>query len=162
MGRFIAENCKNSEIHIIEPHPTNYAKNLASTYKNLKFIDALDGDYDVIVATDVFEHLEDPLTVVEYISKHLNNQGYMLAANCFYPVIKCHLPKTFHFRYGWKPIMKLQGFSYVEKILYGEAYQKIEFVPISKKTRIAEYISKFSYPMIEMMRFAKNIIKKCA
>ena len=25
--------------------------------------------------------------------------GYLIIANCFYPIIKCHLPLTFHLRY---------------------------------------------------------------
>ncbi len=41
--------------------------------------------YDLIISTEVFEHLSQPLEVLELLSQHLNHQGYMVLMTKFPP-----------------------------------------------------------------------------
>ena len=41
--------------------------------------------YDLIVSTEVFEHLENPLEMLKKLLLHLNNGGYLLLMTAFHP-----------------------------------------------------------------------------
>jgi hypothetical protein len=48
--------------------------------------------------------------------------GHYLIANCFFPVIRCHLPQTFHFRHSWDAALKAMGLEPAEKVAYGRVF----------------------------------------
>ena len=51
-----------------------------------------DNQFDFVIASHVLEHVEDPLIVLSIMIDSVRINGYLVIANCFYPVIKCHLP----------------------------------------------------------------------
>lgn len=102
LARKIAESCPNSKVYICEPHPFRLAVELSKSFPKLSYIDSLsEVNCDVLVSTDVLEHVHDPLAVLSHMISALNIGGHIIIANCFYPVIACHLPSTFHFRYSF-------------------------------------------------------------
>ncbi len=124
LARLIAENCNECEVEVIDPYPHYIGRKLSEKYRNLKYVEQLNGKYDLIVATDVFEHVEDPIGMVEETSRHLVAGGKYLIGNCFEPVIKCHLPCTFHFRGSWCQILEALGLKPGEDITYIKAFTR--------------------------------------
>ena len=41
--------------------------------------------------------------------KSVKTGVYLVIANCFYPVIKCHLPQNFHLKYTFNQFTKMLG-----------------------------------------------------
>jgi ubiquinone/menaquinone biosynthesis C-methylase UbiE len=144
----IADKCPNCLVDIVEPHPHPLALSRINRYQNLSFKPLLEGKYDVLVATDVFEHIPNPLQQVEKTSAHLKTGGKYLIANCFFPVIKCHLPSTFHLRYSWKYLLRLMNLVFIENVSYGMVFQKTGPVSLDKAL-FAEQASRMLFPILE-------------
>lgn len=159
LARMIGERCPDSDIHIIEPHPHALAIALANITPNVSFTNKLKGEYDVLVATDVFEHVPDPLSLVELTASHLRLEGQYLIANCFFPVIRCHLPSTFHFRWSWDFAMEAMNLKPDSIVAYGRSYIRTGSV-LSKSAREIEKRSKRWFPLVE--RIPPHIRRRCA
>ncbi len=124
LARLIATQCPSVEIEIVEPFPHPLAIKRSKQFTNLRYTRELAGMFDLIIAMDVFEHVEDPLGLIRKTAVHLRPGGLYLTANCFRPVIKCHLPRTFHFERSWPAVMRALGMVYVEDVVYGSAFRK--------------------------------------
>lgn len=124
LARMIGAALPEATVEVIEPHPHSIAIARAQKTNNVTYQSKFDGEYDIVVATDVFEHVPDPLLLVEETAGHLREGGKYLIANCFYPVIQCHLPQHFHFRYSWDTALCAMGWKAMEKVEYGRAYQR--------------------------------------
>lgn len=122
LARMLGQRCPDAEVHVVEPHPHASAISLASETANVSYVQKLIGDYDVLLAIDVFEHVTDPLALVEKTAAHLRKEGVYLIRNDFCPVIKCHLPETFHFRWTWDRMMNSMNFASDQSVAYGRAY----------------------------------------
>ncbi len=122
-ARILAEKCPDTIIEIVEPYPTEMARILCGKFSNIRFVEKLTGEYDVITALDVLEHVIKPLELVHHFAEHVKKDGYMLMANCFFPVIKCHLPCTFYLRYKFDFLLSKMGISCDEQVLYGKKYK---------------------------------------
>ena len=113
----IAKSTSSMSIDIVEPYATDFFKSKLSCYENINFIPKFRiNDYDAILVQDVLEHVENPIETAYDISCNVREGGLVIFANCFYPVIKCHLPSTFYLRYTFKWIMSRMGLHYVGKI----------------------------------------------
>jgi len=124
LARMIGELCPETSIDVIEryPHPVAIAR--AEQTPNVRYRSTLGSSYDILIATDVFEHVPDPLGLVSDTASALTPGGRYLIANCFFPVILCHLPVTFHFRYSWSKALQAMGLIAYETVLYGQAFVK--------------------------------------
>lgn len=150
LARFVGKHCPEAEVHIIEPHPHRTAVSLANRTPNVRYVSGFIGEYDVIIATDVFEHVPDPLALVENTSAHLKIDGEYIIANCFWPVVRCHLPSTFHFRWSWDYAMVAMNLLPGRTVAYGRAYRRLGQVSASA-SRIIESRSKRWFWLIEKM-----------
>lgn len=124
LARMIGTTCPHAQIEIIEPHPHPEAIHRTEELANVKYCSQLSGNYDLLIATDVFEHVADPIALVEATASHLKLGGKYLIANCFYPVVLCHLPQTFHFRYSWNEVLAALGLKPGKQIAYGYEFTK--------------------------------------
>ena len=155
LARLIADKKPSLLVDIYEPHPSDYAKQKISEYCQIQFISNIEQKYDVLVSTDVLEHVPDPLKTFEKMILSVNDNGYLIIANNFFPVIKCHLPQTFHLRYTFNLFAKLMGLM-VEGSL-GGSHATI-FTKSSDKTvnwsvlRLLEIGSKSLFPLIEFVK----------
>jgi hypothetical protein len=148
LARMIGEACPGAEIEVAEPSPHPAGVALADGTANVRYVPELSGTYDVILATDVFEHVPDPLSLVETTAAHLRLGGSYLMANYFEPAIKCHLPSTFHFRWSWQAAMNAMKLRPAERVAYGRSYTRVGDVS-ARAARLLETRSRLSFGLIE-------------
>lgn len=122
LARFIGEALPGAQVEVVDPHPHPAAIALASSKPNVRYVQQLTGVYDLLIATDVFEHIPDPIGLTAETAAHLRVGGQYLIANCFAPVILCHLPQLFHFNSSWDLVMRSMGLEPGLAVDYGKAY----------------------------------------
>jgi len=158
LARMIAAKCPQADVEVIEPYPHPFAIAKSREFTNTSYRKDLSGAYDLIVAMDVFEHVSDPLRMVHETAHHLKRGGIYLTANCFYPVIKCHLPVTFHFRHSWNLAMRMMKMRLMEAVCYGSAFQKTGNGGL-RAARIVEAVSRLTFPTMELSRAARSRLR---
>jgi 2-polyprenyl-6-hydroxyphenyl methylase/3-demethylubiquinone-9 3-methyltransferase len=146
---------KNPEliIDIYEPHPSEYALKEVSIFPNIHFVSRLN-NYDCLISTDVIEHVPDPLLTLSEMMKSVHLQGVLIVANNFTPVIKCHLPQTFHLKYTFNRFAEMMGLEVLGGLSGSHAiiFKKVDEKAINwYKIRFFEYISKLCYPLIKLL-----------
>ena len=120
LAKMIAKKDHQTHIDVIEPFPNSVAIKMTEAYGNISFISDFNGTYDVIIAQDVLEHVEDPIGLAIKMVNATNTNGLLIFANCFYPVIHCHLPKTFFLRHTFKYVIKGLGLQYIGVIAHAQ------------------------------------------
>ncbi len=154
LARLIADKKPSLSVDIYEPHPSDYLKQKISDYPKIQFFSNIKYKYDLLVSTDVLEHVPDPLKTFEEMILSVRNNGYLIIANNFFPVIKCHLPQTFHLRYTFNVFAKFMGLAIVGPL---EGSHATIFTKISDKhvnwpvVRLLEKISKGIFSMLECL-----------
>jgi len=151
LARIISERSPAASISILEPYPSQCMIKLCSANNQIRFVDQFeDGFYDILVCTDVLEHVTDPLRLLVKMISSVRVGGYLLIANCFEPVIACHLPSTFHLRYSFDDFCSRLGLRKLDSIdlPYGSMYQKVELIsPQMDLLRRLEIQSQRLYPL---------------
>lgn len=162
LGRLIARRCPQSTVEVVDPYPRPEAERLSRSYPNLHFSQELDAGYDVIIATDVFEHVLDPVGLAYEVGSHVQQGGYILTANHFAPSIKCHLPTTFHFNLSWDEVMAKLGFTKEGRVSYGDIYRKKNEQPDLRGARRVERLSRqlHQVPRVRGVNRIKRILIK--
>lgn len=108
LARLIAARSDRLSVDVLEPHPTRIGQLRVAELPRVSFVSSCDsGNWDVLVSTDVLEHVGDPLRVLCDMRRAVRPGGQLLLANNFEPCIQCHLPGTFHLR----PSFELFAFS---------------------------------------------------
>lgn len=152
LSRMIVNKSNLIKVDIYEPYPSNFAISQCSPYPSINFVNKLNNKYDCLVSTDVMEHVPDPLELFWQMIDSVNLNGYLIIANCFYPVIKCHLPSTFHFRYSFDEFAEVMGLRAVGLCEGSHAtiYQKTSNHQLNwNKIRQMERQSQFLFPWRE-------------
>ena len=167
LARLIAEKDENIDVHIYEPHPSNFGLKRASEFDNINIIEKLNSKYDCLVSTDVLEHVPDPLKDFSAMINSVKVGGYLVIANCFAPVIKCHLPQTFHLRYTFNQFAKILGLEIIGSLEGSHAtiFKKVSRREVDVSSiRFYEKLSKvlFSiiHPLEPILKFIKKLIIK--
>jgi 2-polyprenyl-6-hydroxyphenyl methylase/3-demethylubiquinone-9 3-methyltransferase len=154
LARLVA--CKDPaiQIDVFEPHPSNLAQARAKQFTNIRYIQSLDRGYNCLISTDVLEHLSDPLKTLAEMIDSVRLNGYLLIATNFFPVIKCHLPGTFHLRYTFDGFARVFGLAPKGGCRGSHAtiFRKISARTLAWKTiRRMERISKTLFPCLESL-----------
>ena len=152
LARKIAARTPRAVVQVIEPHPTGAAKALADDFVNLSYVPDLPRDADVVIAQDVLEHVVDPLRVFCDLLDATRDGGAVITANCFHPVIACHLPETFHFRYSFKFIAPLLGCRFrghVPGVRHAQIFTKVGRGMDLSRVRKLESASRMAFPVLE-------------
>lgn len=157
LARMVAEASPGTSVELFDPHPHRSSLELSEAINNLCHVDKLTGPYDVMVATDVFEHVADPLLEVENTCRYLRRGGSYLIANCFYPVIKCHLPCTFHFRNTFNIILAEMNLQPVRNVAYGTVFEKTGDVLVSARIRKLEKKSRLRFAFQGLLDALRNL-----
>jgi len=159
LARIVAGKSLASTVDIYESHPGEFTLKQGGKFNNIKLYDKLGCNYDVLLSTYVLEHIADPLAEFSAMSDSVRAGGYLVIANCFYPVIKCHLPRNFHFRFTFDLFAKLMGLERIGQLngshatIYKKGAQKAINWGLVRK---AEVLSKFTFPLIQ---FAVSILR---
>ena len=151
LARLVANQNSRAVVDIYEPHPSEFGLRRAEEYSNIHLVDVLKGEYECLLSTDVLEHVDDPLKDFSLMIDRVQMGGYLVVANCFQPVIKCHLPQNFHFRFTFNILSRLMGLE-VKGVLEGShatTFQKTNARRVHWKVlRAIEFASKISFPLI--------------
>ena len=144
LARIICYELGGANVDIIEPFPSKVSIFRLEEEPRISFVSVLGyKKYEAIVVQDVLEHVMDPVLLAYEISGTVCKGGFLIFANCFYPVIECHLPRTFHLRFTFRYVMRALGLRYIGNIPGAEhiqVFQKIEGLSLSK----ARFIEKIS------------------
>lgn len=111
LGILISDIGTQITVDIYEPYSSRFAQNRLEKAHNLRFIKEPVGFYDCLLSIDVLEHVTDPLKILGEMVDTVRSGGYLIIANNFSPVIKCHLPGTFHLRFSFRLFARLMGLS---------------------------------------------------
>ena len=155
LARFIGAALPHASVEVVEPHPHPAAIALAADTPNVRFVPKLTGDYDLLIATNVFEHVPDPIALAASTASHLRIGGRYLIANCFAPVIACHLPQLFHLSIGWDQAMRAMGLQPLEKVQYGRAFGRTGDLD-EQAARRAEALARRVYPWVQSLPKART------
>jgi len=147
LARFIGAALPHALVEVVEPHPHPAAIALAAATPNVRFVPDLTGDYDLLIGTDVFEHVPDPIGLAASTASHLRIGGSYLIANCFKPVIACHLPQLFHLSIGWDQAMRAMGLQPLETVQYGRAFGRTGGLDEEAARRV-EALARRVYPWV--------------
>ena len=163
LARIIAGKDVNIDVQIYEPHPSKYALKRVAEFSNISIINKLNTNYDCLISTDVLEHVPDPLKNFSSMVNSVKVDGYLVIANCFAPVIKCHLPQTFHLRYTFNQFAKVMGLEVIGALEGSHAtiFQKVDNKEVNlNKIRFYEKLSKILFSIIEPLEFTARMIRK--
>lgn len=160
LARLLAQRLPQCMIEVVEPFPSDLALAMSQGCQNLSYVPNLTGTYDVIIALDVLEHVESPLCLVHELATHIDEKGKLLLANCFYPVIKCHLPCTFYLRNSFDFLLKQMGIVAYENVLYGKLYGKRKTLRTPEQIKYLIFASKGYFFITEQYSALKKTIKK--
>jgi hypothetical protein len=148
LARLLGTALPEAEVEVVEPHPHPAAIALAAKTPNVRYVSELSGSYDLLIATDVFEHVPDPIGLATTNASHLRIGGTYLMANCFDPVILCHLPQLFHLSIGWDQAMWAMGLQPRDKVQYGRSYERTGELN-EEAARRAEAFARRVYPWVK-------------
>jgi hypothetical protein len=150
LARLVGRALPNTMVEVVDPHPHPAAIAMAEDTPNVRFVQELNGEYDMLIATDVFEHVPDPIGLAAETAAHLRRGGIYLIANCFQPVILCHLPQLFYFQIAWDPAMQAMGLKPDERVQYGRSYKRQGEFDVQAARRCAELARKL-YPWVQYL-----------
>lgn len=156
LARMIGEALPETEVEVVDPHPHPAAIALAARTPNVRFVPNLTNEYDILIATDVFEHVVDPVSLTAETAQHLRRNASYLIANCFAPVILCHLPQLLHFSISWNSVMTAMNLEPGEIVGYGRAYSRLDRIDLASAYRVAD-CSKKLYPLVSWMPIGKSL-----
>jgi 2-polyprenyl-3-methyl-5-hydroxy-6-metoxy-1,4-benzoquinol methylase len=151
LSRLVSDKSSEIFIDIYEPHPTTVALSKSEKYYKINYIDTIEKHYDLLISTDVLEHVSNPLKLFSEMIGYVNYEGYIILANCFYPDIKCHLPITFHLRFTFNIFAKMMGLKNLGRCnkTYAFLYQKRSTKIINwKLIRLFERLSQVLFPFL--------------
>ncbi len=142
------------QIDIVEPYPSKLGMLRVAGKAGIQFINELDGQYDCVIAQDVLEHVEQPLLLTEQMVQAVKMGGHLIFANCFYPVIKCHLPSTFYLRHTFNCVVRGMGLKFEGRV--DGANHALVFKRVGKieenKLILLNSIAKLIGPLLNTMK----------
>lgn len=159
----VADAMPEATITIVEPYPSAVGVNRVSHYPRIHFAQEPESNsYDLITAQDVLEHVENPVDLAYRLAESVRPGGCLVFANCFWPVIKCHLPATFHLRYTFKYVMRQMGLEFLGVIpgaTHAQVFKRGEVLNLPAAKR-AEYFSRLVGPCWNKVRSLLAVIKR--
>ena len=77
LARFIGDALPPASVEVVEPHPhpAAIALALAQHAPNVRYVPELSEENDLLIATDVFEHVPDPIGLAHQTGAHLRVGG---------------------------------------------------------------------------------------
>ena len=151
----------SARIDVIEPYPSLFFMKRIDRYQNVYFEKTFVGEYDVIVAQDVLEHLDDPLQAAMKIISATRVGGHLIFANCFYPVMKSHLPSNFYLRNTFDLAMKFMGLRLlgsVDGVTHAKVFEKVSNCSLAK-VRLAKFVASLIGPALNQAYKSATIFK---
>jgi 2-polyprenyl-6-hydroxyphenyl methylase/3-demethylubiquinone-9 3-methyltransferase len=162
LARMLVQRDQGIKVDILEPYPSDLGLSLCDAFHQVSFIRfSLPIKYEFVLCIDVLEHLHEPLEAINEIYNSLRSGGYVLFANCFEPVIQCHLPKTFYLRYGFRWICLAKGLRLVRKNpgSYSETYIKVGRPFPLPAQKIIIVFFRAAFPLFDAFSFGRTRLR---
>jgi len=137
------------QVTIVEPYPSKLGIQRVKGDDGIHFIKEFDSQYDCVIAQDVLEHVEQPLELAVQLVEATKSNGYLIFANCFYPLIRCHLPSTFYLRHTFSWVARGMGLKLVGRVPgapHALVFQRVGDVDsnkIKQLSKFAEFVGPF-------------------
>lgn len=163
LARLIAQKGNGVHIDILEPHPSECGLKRTREFPNIAMVERLGGDYDCLISTDVLEHVPDPLEDLSAMIGSVKTGGSLMIANAFFPVIKCHLPRCFHFRYTFNCFAHMMGLRNMGPLegCHGTVFEKVDCRRQNwNKLRFYEKVSRILFPVLETAKPVAQPVKR--
>lgn len=166
LARLVTEAATIVHVNIVEPYANDFFVVRLSELPRITFVPRLGPDYDVVIAQDILEHVDNPLELAVELIQATHMNGYLIFANCFYPDIKCHLPATFYLRHTFIFLMRCAGLKFIGGIVdakHALVFQRVEVLnrPVfdfaSKQAKLIGPL--LNWAMV-LMRRSKSLCKK--
>lgn len=160
LARLVAETTTTVHVEIIEPYANEFFVERLRDLPRVTFVPNFGPDYDVVIAQDVLEHVDNPLEIVIELIQATHVNGFLIFANCFYPEIKCHLPATFYLRHTFKSLMRYAGLEFIGGITGAEhamVYQRVGMVDRLAFDRAANQAKLIG----SLLNFAISSVSRC-
>ena len=149
LAQAVIKSGPECKVSIIEPFPSHVALDRMQSESRIAFIDDFSSaPYNVILAQDVLEHVEDPVGLVVSLVNAVEKEGYLIFANCFSSSIKCHLPATFYLRYQFRMLMKYAGLQFIEVIPgaeHAQVFRKVDDIDHNALMRANKRAKSFGF-----------------
>jgi len=162
LAKLIAQKDPGMKVDILEPYLKDFATTSFASSPSIHWVDSLNIKYDCLVCTDVLEHVQDPLSTFAEMISCVRLKGYLIVANNFNPVIKCHLPGNFHLRYTFRIFARLMGLKYIGWChgSHARVYRKASDALNRKRLKPVEKISILLFPYLNTVHSVYKQIKK--
>ena len=154
LARLIASKSAECVIDIYEPYQADPLPYQQEDTGRINAVPTL-SRYDCLVSTDVLEHVIDPLHSLAEMTNAVKENGFLIIANNFRPVVKCHLPQTFHLKYSFDYFTRSMGLKKIGPLSGSHAtiYKKVKAVENAlSSARKYERVSRTIYPLLEIIR----------
>lgn len=133
-----------ADVDIVEPFPTQVARVRLADSPRVKFVPELAlRSYDVMVAQDVLEHVEQPVALAIELVTSVRPGGRVIFVNNFTPIVACHIPGTFHLKHTFTYVMRALGLTYWGTVP-GAKQADIYVVPAALRVRQARMAAQLS------------------
>jgi 2-polyprenyl-6-hydroxyphenyl methylase/3-demethylubiquinone-9 3-methyltransferase len=162
LAKLIVKKNPRCRVDLYEPYPADSVQRELKDQERVNIVKS-PGEYDCLVSTDVLEHVVDPLSCLWDMMNAVKDSGFLIIANNFNPIVKCHLPQTFHLQYSFHYIAKRMGLRKVGHLAGSHAtiYQKVKSAGQDlQAVRKYERFSKVSFPFFEGVRFVVRFIRR--
>ena len=163
LARAVARAIPDGEISLVEPFPSLVGVEGLKSVPQIKLVSSLSTEgYEAIIAQDVLEHVEDPIKLASELAGSVHIGGKIIFANCFYPVIQCHLPATFHLRHTFPIVMKALGLRFVGLVdgaVHAQVFERVGQLSLSNARR-ADKVSRLIGPVLNHGRLIQTTIKR--
>ena len=160
LARLITEATTIVHVDIVEPYANDFFVERLRDLPRVTFLPRFGPDYDVVIAQDVLEHVDDPLELVVELIQATHMNGYLIFANCFYPHIKCHLPATFYLRHTFIFLMRCAGLKFIGEIL--DAKHALVFQRVDVLNRpVFDFASKQAKLIGPLLNWAMVLMMRC-
>ncbi len=124
-------------VDIVEPFPSAYFVSRMADVPRVRYVVAFDHRYDLVIAQDVLEHVDDPVGLALDLVDAVRDGGTLIFANSFWPEIKCHLPATFYLRHQFGMVMGAAGLTRQGRIP-GVNHSEVFFKPAAADRAAAQ------------------------
>lgn len=156
----ISEALPSARVEIVERYPSAVAEaRLQQAAHDVSFVPDLEPrSYDVVVAQDVLEHVEEPIELAIELAQSVRPGGTVIFANAFVPIIECHLPGTFHLLSTFPLVMRALGLT-PRGCVAGAEHALLFEVPTRlhpQRARRAARVSRAAEPITSAALAARN------
>lgn len=81
--------------------------------ENVTVTNKLSSKYDVVISTEVLEHVHNPIKHILKMKRLINKGGGLILTYSFNDYLKCHLPENYRYNGIFHCLVKFRGFEFV-------------------------------------------------